>query len=271
MLEDSITLTPDSLSAPIDSSNFLYCFPGDFSKEENMVISKMPVFQLQEDKISERSVLSGCAFIIFLICFIVTSRILSTKGRMFFSMFEELFRSKERKSIFFESLGHELYVKIFMIFQTIVLTSIFAYLVFINQYCVGTEYTLSDFFKILRISCIFLALFFLYKWLSYYISGKIFFNKEQLSRWIDNFSSLICILGVMIFIPVLFMFYIGWSYSFCYYFVLFCFLIVAIIVIYRSYMLFFHNKDLLLYLFLYLCAQEIAPLLIFHRALMYLT
>jgi hypothetical protein len=67
------------------------------------------------------------------------------------------------------------------------------------------------------------------------------------------------------------MFYVEWMYPFCYFFILFCFLNVIIIIIYRTYVLFFHNIRRLHYLFLYLCAQEMVPLLVLYKGLVYLT
>ena len=178
---------------------------------------------------------------------------------MFLSIPEELFRLKERKSIFNESVGNELYVKLLLLVQTVVMLSFFLHLVFINSKN-SNLINISEFYESIGKICLLLVVFLSYKWISYNIVGKIFFQKEALSQWLNNFISLICLLGIMIFIPVLLMFYVEWMYSFCYFFILLCILIVALIIIYRTYVLFFHDIRLLHYLFLYLCAQEIAQI-----------
>ena len=285
MQENSITYQPDSLNINQDSlstqqksqfievisDNFLYCFPDDSPEYlKNPIISETPTFNPTTEKISENPKLFDSIFIIFLVCFIIISRILSSKARMFLSVPEELFRLKERKSIFNESVGNELYAKLLLSFQTIIILSIFLYLVFVNNKN-SDLINISEFYESIGKICLLFVVFLFYKWISYNTVGKIFFRKEALSQWLNNFISLICLLGITIFIPVLLMFYVGWMYSFCYFFILFCILIVILIIVYRTYVLFFHNIRYLHYLFLYLCAQEIAPLLVLYQGLVCIT
>ena len=276
--QDTPVINPDSLATQQDSqfvevisNDFLYCFPDDFPEyTEDSITSTAPAFIPKTEKISESPKLFDSIFIIFLICFIIISRVLSRKAKMFLALPEELFRLKERKSIFNESVSHELYVKLLLLVQTIIILSIFLYLVFVNNN--NSELiNISEFYESIGKICLFLVIFFFYKWVSYNVVGKIFFQKEALSKWLENFIALICILGMVIFVPVLLMFYIKWMFSFCYFFVIFCILIVVIIVIYRTFVLFFHDIRQLHYLFLYLCAQEIAPLLVFYQGLVYIT
>ena len=269
--QDSLTTQQDSQFVEIISNDFLYCFPDDSPEYlKNTIITETPAFVPKTEKISESPKLFDSIFIIFLVCFIIISQILSSKARMLLSIPEELFRLKERKSIFNESVGNELYVKLLLLVQTVVILSVFLHLVFINSKN-SNLINISEFYESIGKICLLFVVFLFYKWISYNIVGKIFFQKEALSQWLNNFISLICLLGIMIFIPVLLMFYVEWMYSFCYFFVLFCILIVALIIIYRTYVLFFHDIRLLHYLFLYLCAQEIAPLLVLYQGLIYLT
>ena len=269
--QDSLTTQQDSQFVEIVNDNFLYSFPDDFPEyTKNTITSEAPEFNPKTEKISESPKFFDSVFIIFLACFIIISRILSSKARMFLSLPEELFRLKERKSIFNESVGNELYVKLLLIIQTIVILSIFLYLVFVNNKN-SESANVSEFYESIGKFCLLFIVFLLYKWISYHIVGAIFFQKEALSQWLSNFLSLIYLLGIMIFIPVLLMFYVEWMYSFCYFFIIFCFLIIILIVIYRAYVLFFHNIRHLHYLFLYLCAQEIAPLLVLYQGLVCIT
>lgn len=249
----------------------MYCFPDYPVIQKDTIVSISPAFIPQIEKISEKPKLQNSIFIIFLFCFIIISRVLSSKAQMFLSLPDELFRLKKRKSIFTEPVGNELYVKLLLFFQTVVILSIFTYLASTNHPEVSKNFALSDFYENIGRICLLFILFFVYKWVSYNVVGTIFFSKETLAQWINNFTSLICILGIVIFVPVLLMFYVEWVYSFCYFFILSCFLIVIIIIIYRTHVLFFHNIRQLHYLFLYLCAQEMAPLLILYKGLVYLT
>ncbi len=270
--QDPLVIQQDSQYIEVvTKDNFLYCFPDDslFMKKNTATISSL-LFSPQTEKISEKPKLIDSVFIIFLVCFVIIARILSSKARMFLSLPDELFRIKERKSIFNDTVGNELYVKLLLSLQTIIILSIFSYTVLTNNSSSETI-TILGFYKSLGKIGLLILLFFVYKWISYNIVGKIFFSKENLSQWLNNFVSLVCVLGIVIFIPVLLGFYIEWMYSFCYFFVLFCILAIIIIVIYRTYVLFFHNVRELHYLFLYLCGQEIAPLLVLYQGLIYVT
>ncbi len=268
---DSQTTQQDSQFIEVLSNDFLYCFPDYFPEYKKGTLSSYnQEFTPKIEKISENSSVFDSIFLIFLVCFIIISRILSSKAKMFFSLPEELFRLKERKSIFSETVGNELYAKLLLLFQAIIILSIFSYLVFTKDKNSGLT-TVSGFYESIGKIGLLFVLFFGYKWISYNIIGNIFFSRETLSQWLNNFISLTCVLGIIIFTPVLLMFYVEWMFSFCYFFVLFCILIIIIIVIYRTYVLFFHNIRQLHYLFLYLCGQEIAPLLVLYQGLIYLT
>ncbi|MDR1370013.1 MAG: DUF4271 domain-containing protein [Dysgonamonadaceae bacterium] len=268
---DSLTTQQDSCLVEVISNDFLYCFPDYFPEQKNDTIaSTSSTFTPKIEKIPDNPKLFDSVFIVFLVCFIIISRVLGSKARMFLSLPEELFRLKERKSIFSEPVGNELYIKLLLIFQTIIILSIFSYTVFIGNK-ENEIVVLSGFYENLGKIGLLLASFFIYKWISYNIIGSIFFQKEILTQWLNNFTSMICLLGVIIFIPVVLMFYVKWMFSFCYFFVLFCILTIIIIVICRTYVLFFYNLRKLHYLFLYLCGQEMAPLLVLHLGLVYLS
>ena len=254
-----------------DYPDFRYSFPDYPVTQKDTVVSIEPGFIPTTEKVPEKQKLQDSVFIVFLFCFIVMTRILSTQARIFLSLPDELFGSKNRKNILPDPVGYKQYVKILLFSQTLIILSLFSYAVLSNHPEIRENFIISNFYESTSKTYLLLILFFIYKWISYNIAGSIFFLEEAFSQWINNFTSLICVLGIFIFIPVLLMYYVAWMYSFCYFFTLFCLGIVLIIIFHRTYVLFFHNIFRLHYLFLYLCAQEIAPLLILYKGLIYLT
>jgi hypothetical protein len=125
-------------------------------------------------------------------------------------------------------------------------------------------------FWILGIVSSLIIVFFIYKFLSNILIGNIFFQKENVHLLNYNLFSIISLSGLVLFIPTLLMFYVKEAYYFCFYFNLIYFLFVEVLMVYKIYVIFFHNKGLLLYFILYLCAQEIVSLYLSYRALIYL-
>jgi hypothetical protein len=120
-----------------------------------------------------------------------------------------------------------------------------------------------------KISLLFIA-FFLYKFLTYSVLGAIFFRRETVLQWNDDFFSLISLNGIFLFLPTLILFYVEAVYSFFIYFMAFYLIFNLLFIFYKLYTLFFQGKQRLLYFILYLCAQEIIPLYLVYRGLVFL-
>ena len=208
-------------------------------------------------------------FILFFICFFVTVSIISNRGRFLLSMFSGLYRNKERHSMFYEPVTNETLIKIFLSLQTILLLSIILYRYAVHEHFLQ-EISLIKMLLFLGKCSLVLIAFFLYKFIAYSITGVIFFRKEIVSQWNDDFFSLISLNGILLFFPTLILFYVENIYTFCIYFLIFYLLFNLFFIFYKVYVLFFQGKQRLLYFILYLCTQEIIPLYLVYRGLVYL-
>ena len=184
-------------------------------------------------------------------------------------MISVLFRNKDRHSIFYETVAHESLNKLLLSLQTIVLSSIVLYCLAIHEHYISIT-SFAQMFLFIGKSSFILALFFLYKFLSYSIAGSVFFKRETVRQWNDDFFSLISLNGIFLFFPVLILFYVEPVYSFCIHFMGFYLIFIVFFIFYKLYSLFFHRKRLFLYFILYLCTQEIIPLYLVYRGLVYL-
>ena len=207
-------------------------------------------------------------FILFFICFFIIVSIIS-RNKFFLSMFSGLFRNKDRHNMFYETVTNETLYKIFLSLQTILLLSITFYCYAVQEHFLSVT-TLSQMLLLLGKSSLLLIIFFIYKFVSYSAVGAIFFRKEIVVQWNNDFFSWISLNGIFLFFPVLILFYVESGYIVCLDFMIFYFIFNLFFIFYKVYSLFFHKKQRLLYFILYLCTQEIIPLYLVYRGFVYL-
>jgi hypothetical protein len=225
--------------------------------------------ELINNPLSQNNQIENGGFLLFTVCFFITILLLSHRYKMLRSMVSGIFRNKDRHSIFYEASSNEFLDKTLLCFQSIILTSILFYIIAVHEQIIP-EITLLGMIKFLGISFLFLSVFLFYKFLTYAFIGSIYFKKEIILLWNDNFLSLICLSGIILFFPVLILFYVEEAYLICLCFILFYFIFILFVIFYKIYALFFQGKDILLYFILYLCAQEIIPLYLMYKAAVYL-
>ena len=227
------------------------------------------VIELNNNPIAVKDAANNWGFILFFICFFIIVSIISNRNKFLLSLFSRLYRNKDRQSMFYETVTNETFNKIFLCIQTVILISILIYCYAIhNNYLSITS--LSGMYLFIGKISLFLFAFLLYKFLTYSTLGIIFFRKDMVIQWNDDFFSLISLNGIFLFLPTLIFFYVEAAYTFCVYFLVFYLFLNLIFVFYKVYTLFFNNKQHLLYFILYLCAQEIIPIYLVYRGIVYL-
>ena len=229
-----------------------------------------PVIELKNNPIAVGYEANNWGFIVFLICFFIIVSITGNRNKFLLSMFSGLYRNMDRQhSRIYKTVANENLNKFFLSLQTIFLLST----VF---YCYAER---AHFLEIASFSqmllfwgkcSLLLLIFLLYKFLAYSIAGAIFFKKETVIQWNDDFFSLISLNGIFLFFPTLILFYTNSLYDFCIYFMAFYLILNLFFIFYKIYVLFFQRKQRLLYFILYLCTQEIIPLYLVYRGFVYL-
>ena len=225
--------------------------------------------ELSNIPVAVKDAANNWGFILFFICFFIIVSIISNRNKFLLSLFSRLYRNKDRQSMFYETVTNETFNKIFLCIQTVILISIIIYC-----YAVNNNYllinSLPEMYLFIGKVSLLLFVFLLYKFLTYSTIGVIFFKKEMVFQWNDDFFSLISLNGIFLFIPTLFFFYVESAYSFWVYFFVFYLILNLIFIFYKVYTLFFNNKQHLLYFILYLCAQEIIPIYLVYSGIVYL-
>ena len=225
--------------------------------------------ELKNNPIAIRNEANNWGFILFFICFFIIVSIISNKNKFLPAMFNGLFRNKNRQSMFYETVTNETLNKFILSLQTILLLSIIFYCHAVHDHSLLITSLTQMFLFIGKISLLLIA-FFIYKFLTYSITGAIFFKKETVAQWNEDFFSLISLNGLFLFFPTLVLFYSEPAYTFCIYFMVIYLIFNLFLVFYKLYTLFFEGKQHLLYFILYLCTQEIIPIYLMYCGFVYL-
>ena len=173
---------------------------------------------------------------------------------------QSIFETTEKDSFFFNT---------FMTFQTLLLFSIFIFYTTIEY----KHLTIPDPITMLTITGLLLItmfLFFLFKKLLYAIFGNIFADKAATKVIFTNHQAIFCIWGVFLYIPVLWILLVGKYFFIATFAVIISYLVFRLILAYRFFYIFFNKNTGLLFLSLYLCAQEIIPLVFLYEGLIYM-
>ena len=201
---------------------------------------------------------SSVFFLLFLLCFILFVFITRFEGVSILSTIKNVFSFGRKESNIHKSqitISH-IWGEIFLVMQTLLISTI---LVFV----IGWHYGLST-FPIHNRFIIFLGLFLGMlvmlglKLLVYKITGSILY-KRDVDAWIERYLLCLEIVGIIAFIPVLFLVFIP-EFRYAMIFILVILFVLSRIIILWSHLnIFVKHKIGLLYLIVYLCGVEIAP------------
>ena len=209
----------------------------------------------------------------FLLIIIVLLASFALVFRTCYPLFEKMIRGfvsmKERQTLFDTPTQENFFFTGFMGFQTLFLCSVFFFL----AYCRITEslywIILSDFIPLIVIFIV-LCLFYLLKRILYYIYDRTMTGKEKYTLWKNNYNAAFFIWGISLYLPVLWLMFDHINLSGILILFVFTYILFRFHVIYLKIHIFYHKNTGLLYFCLYLCAQEIIPLLFLYESLNYL-
>ena len=219
-----------------------------------------------EKILSQWTIAQNAFFILFLFYFFINMQVLGGSRKLLAPMLHSLFRRRDRQSISSETVNNEFLVKSILCLQTVVMASILIYGRLSHQWDIPFE-TTGQLVSLLGAIALVILIFILYKLLTNLVIGFIFFQQEDVRLWNNLFFSVICLSGIVLFIPAVLIFYFPKAYYVCFYFFLLYFIVVEIFMISKIFEIFFKQISALLYFILYLCAQVLLPLFFAYKAL----
>jgi len=185
---------------------------------------------------------------------------------LFGKMISNINAGEQRQSIFETTEKDSFLFSAFMTFQTLLLISIFIFsATFKSQHNPYPETT----FLSLGFLFVLCFLFFLFKKGLYAIFGSIFLESSKIKMMFTNYQALFCTWGVVLYLPVLWVLLFD-SYIFLsFIFLIISFLAFKVFLSLRFFYIFYNKNTGFLFFSLYLCAQEIAPLVFFYKGMVY--
>lgn len=188
---------------------------------------------------------------------------------LFSKMISNINSGEQRQSIFETTERDSFFFNAFMTFQTLLLCSIFIFSTAVKyKYFIKPD--IATTFLTIFILLIFLFIFYLFKKALYAIFGYVFTEKSTYKMMFTNYQALFCTWGIFIYIPVLWILLVGQYILTAIIIMVISYLLFRLILIYRFIYIFFNKNTGLLFLSLYLCGQEIIPLVFLYEGLIYM-
>jgi hypothetical protein len=187
---------------------------------------------------------------------------------LFSKMISDINAGQRRQSIFETTQKDGFLLRMYMSFQTHLLLSIFLFTVAVEYNFISRLDITST---LLVISILLLALYVmhLFKRSLYGVFDFVFVDKQARKTVFLNYQSLFSVWGILLYIPVLWILLIDKLFFGAIIFVIISYITLLLIHSLRSVYIFFNKNSGFLFISLYLCAQELVPILFFYEGLNY--
>lgn len=209
-------------------------------------------------------------FSLLLSLLIVFAFVFRSNFRLFVRMLKDTVFIKERQNLFDDSGGkRDSFFRNYMIFQALFLCSI-ALFAIARIYGKAGHMGGTTLLIVIGILFSILLLFYLLKQWSYFMLGNIFTEPYKYKFWKKNYNAILGTWGVLLYIPVLWLIFIGSHTTIPV--LMFCilYLLSRFVIIYKTIRIFHKKSTGFLYISLYLCGQEILPLVFLYEGMVYL-
>jgi len=188
---------------------------------------------------------------------------------LFEKMIHGVFAFKERQNLFDTPTRESVFFNIFMRFQALFLATVMLFWVF----CRITGIQVRDIGQaliLLNVLLIMLVCLYLLKRLLYYLYSSVFISKGKYKLLNTTYHTLLYLYGIFLYIPVWWLILDREHIMGALMLSAILFAIFRISAIYVTTRIFYDKNNGFLFLSLYLCAQEIVPLLFLYECLTYL-
>jgi len=188
---------------------------------------------------------------------------------LFIKMGKDLLSLKERQSMFDTNVKSRFFFKGFMQFHAIFLLTAFGFLAYC-QYTAKQNYEIETTVAAFAIFFCIVYIYFIIKQLIYRIYGYCFSDANEYKLWATNYDTIFYIWDMALYLPVLWIIFDNKHVILIFIIFLSLYILFRIAVIYITIRIFYNKNTGFLHLSLYLCAQEIIPVLLLYEGLKYL-
>jgi len=208
-------------------------------------------------------------FAILVIQLVIFAFVYRTHFKHFYKMIKDAFLVRKRQSLFTQPVANEGFFRNFMLYQALLLCSIAAY-------SIARAYnyldTLSEKEMFITIGVLFLitVLFFQIKQALYFLLGVVLDDHYKYKLWKTSYNAILGLWGVLLYIPVLWLTFVTSYPEIPIILFVFLYILCRFAIIYKTIRIFHKKIHDLFYIILYLCGQEILPLVFLYEGLTYL-
>ena len=206
----------------------------------------------------------GVVFLVFTLLFVFSALVFKSSGLAFFGDIRYMISLGTINNRYDNKLTttFDFWSTFFYVFQTFIIFSILFFYFAVQQ----SSLYYSNFDYLILFSLIFAAisLFVLLKYLFYRLIGSVF-SKRNMKTLINTYLSVICLTGIVSFMPIFAYIYIPETRLYVLPLLLVVFIVGRIAVFIQSFV-FFKKADIgSFYFFVYLCSFEITPYLLLYK------
>ena len=213
---------------------------------------------------------SDLLFLLLTSSFALFAIFFRTNYRFFFKMMKDVVQVKERQSIFEKSVGSDEIFRSYMTFQSLFLCSIFFFLLLCTYGSLHTELTTLSALRIIGLIFLALFLFYLFKQGINRLIAFIFAETVKYKIWKGNYNAVMGSWGVLLYLPVVWLAFGGKLFLIPLALFVLLYIACRIVIIYKIILIFPTKNIDLLFISLYLCAQEILPLVFLYEGMIVL-
>lgn len=196
---------------------------------------------------------------------LATAVVLGRSHKFFYAIGNEFLFGREQVSLFANSTGTDLRCMLLLFVQFCVLTALALEVHFVFLHPEITTHI--SIFWLLAIYVAACLLYLLVKLVIYRIVGWIFFNASITQLWLEAYITLLLYMGILLLPAVAAMVFVTPTLYATIAIGAICLLFAKLLTFYKWIKLFSENSYGILLLFLYFCALEIMPCLIFYKGL----
>jgi hypothetical protein len=218
----------------------------------------------------EGQLVNDLIFSLLLVLLIVFAMVFHSNHHLFEKMVRDVIHVKDRLSLFEEVSGNEAVFRSFMIFQSLFLCSLSLFLTSRKMGYITDFPGLANNLKVIGSLFIILVAFYAFKQAMYLAIGAIFTAPGQYKNWKAGYTAVTGLWGVFLYLPVLWFSFIRTHAEVAIIVFAFLFIVWRLVILYKSIRIFNIKSIGILYIFLYLCGQEMLPLLFLYEGIKYL-
>ncbi|MDH6534406.1 DUF4271 domain-containing protein [Parabacteroides sp. 52] len=210
---------------------------------------------------------------ILLFLFIAFSLTFHFHVQLFMKMIKDVIHIKPRKSLFEIPVnspkGNESGFRVFITLQALLLCTISLFGLGMHHTRFASIYQWNPFI-ILGILFTLLSVFFLLKQGLYLIFSWVFGEKEQHKLWLSSYYAITGLWGICLYIPAIWITFIDIKQGIPVVLFYLLYILCRFVIFYKSLRIFHIKRDGFLFISLYLCGQEILPLFLLYKGIIYL-